>query len=79
MQARFVWTKEAPHAVDWTYSVVTTACPMANSSLVAYVADAWSTSVKFDDAAARSWLQQALEDGLSRDTMLVSLLSYSGA
>lgn len=43
---------------------------------MAYVADAWSTSVKFDDAAARSWLQQALEDGLSRDAMLVFHILY---
>ncbi|KAL5093626.1 hypothetical protein Trisim1_010357 [Trichoderma cf. simile WF8] len=71
MQARFLWRPEAAHSVDWTYSVITTACPSANSTILTYVADAWSTAFPFDSAFARSWLVQASADGLSRNALAV--------
>lgn len=71
MQARFLWRPEADHSVDWTYSIITSACPSANSSIMAYVADAYSTSTAYDNAVARNWLKQAMTDGLSRAALLV--------
>ena len=69
MQARFIWHPDAIHAVDWTYSIITTKCPTKNNTMLAYVADAWSTSVSFDDELAMNWLDQARTDGMSRDTL----------
>ncbi|KAL7952502.1 metallo-beta-lactamase superfamily protein [Trichoderma compactum] len=71
MQARFLWRPEAAHSVDWTCSVITTACPSANSTILTYVADAWSTAFPYDSAFARSWLVQASADGLSRNALAV--------
>lgn len=68
MQASFIWHPEAPHALDWTYSIVTTKCPNANSTMLAYVADVFSTSVPFDTQFAWGWLEQAVADGMSRNT-----------
>lgn len=73
MQARFLWRPEAAHSVDWTYSVITTACPSANSTILTYVADAWSTAFPYDSAFARSWLVQASADGLSRNALYASI------
>ncbi|KAK9444714.1 hypothetical protein VB005_01778 [Metarhizium brunneum] len=71
MQARFLWRPEADHSVDWTYSIITSACPSANSSIMAYVADAYSTSTAYDNAVARNWLKQAMTDGLSRAALVI--------
>ncbi|KAH8816530.1 metallo-beta-lactamase superfamily protein [Xylogone sp. PMI_703] len=71
MQARFLWSPEAAHAVDWTYSIVSKACPSANNSIVAYVADAWSTSLPIDDKLARTWVDQAVGDGLSKNALVI--------
>ncbi|KAL7952088.1 metallo-beta-lactamase superfamily protein [Trichoderma barbatum] len=71
MQARFLWRPESAHSVDWTYSIITSACPSANSTMLTYVADAWSTSVPSDPGFARSWLEQASADGLSRNTLAI--------
>jgi hypothetical protein len=69
MQARFLWQTEAVHSIDWTYSVITSACPTDNTSMLAFEADAWSTSVSWNPNLARNWAQQAMSDGMSRDTM----------
>jgi hypothetical protein len=69
MQARFLWRPEATHAVDWTYSIITTRCPQQNDTIMAYVADAWSTSFAYDNAFARYWLDQASADGMSRNAL----------
>jgi hypothetical protein len=69
MQARFIWHQEAPHAADWAYSLITTRCPTANSSMLAYEADAISTSSKTDLSLAYSWLDLAVSDGMSRNSM----------
>jgi hypothetical protein len=60
MQARFIWHEEAPHAVDWSYSIVTTRCPTANSTLT-----------HFATQLAYGWLDLAVADGMSYNTTLV--------
>ncbi|KAJ3530450.1 hypothetical protein NM208_g9323 [Fusarium decemcellulare] len=71
MQARFIWHEEAPHAVDWSYSIVTTRCPTANSTMLAYEADVFSTLTHFDTMPAYSWLDRAVSVGMSKDTIVV--------
>ncbi|EXA32923.1 hypothetical protein FOVG_15896 [Fusarium oxysporum f. sp. pisi HDV247] len=71
MQARFIWHSEAPHAADWSYSIVTTKCPTANSTMLAYEADAFSTLTHFDTQLAYGWLNLAVLDGMSRNTTVV--------
>ncbi|KAM0418903.1 hypothetical protein ACHAPT_012168 [Fusarium lateritium] len=71
MQARFIWHEEAPHAVDWSYSIVTTRCPSANSTMLAYEADAFSTLTHFDTQNAYRWLDQTVAAGMSNNTIVV--------
>ncbi|RTE84456.1 hypothetical protein BHE90_001057 [Fusarium euwallaceae] len=71
MQARFIWHEEAPHSVDWSYSIVTTRCPSANSTMLAYEADSFSTLTHFDPHFAYGWLNQAVADGMSNNTIVV--------
>jgi hypothetical protein len=40
MQVRAIWHDKFVHADDWMYFVWTTACPMAESPMVATIADA---------------------------------------
>lgn len=69
MQARFIWRPYTPHSADFTYAIVTSACPSADSSMLAYTADSFSTGFDTDKSVASQWLLQALDDGLSRDAM----------
>lgn len=69
MQARFLWRPGQPHCVDWTYAIVTTRCPTANSSILAYEGDAWQTGRGTDGNVAFRWLHDASADGLSRSAM----------
>ncbi|KAH6898054.1 hypothetical protein B0T10DRAFT_577522 [Thelonectria olida] len=71
MQARFIWHKEAPHSVDWSYAIVTTRCPTANSTMLAYEADAFSTLTHFATQLAYGWLDLAVADGMSYNTTVV--------
>ncbi|KAH7355636.1 hypothetical protein BKA66DRAFT_430002 [Pyrenochaeta sp. MPI-SDFR-AT-0127] len=71
MQARFLWQADTPHSADWTYAIVTTACPDINTSMLAYTADAVSTNFESDSNLADSWLLQAMSDGLSKNTMVI--------
>jgi len=69
MQARFLWQPNTPHSADWTYAIVTTVCPDANTSMLAYSADAVSTNFESDSNLGDSWLLQAMDDGMSKNTM----------
>lgn len=72
MQAWFMWQKEAVHSADWSYVMVTKTCPEPDSSMVVFNADIWSlklNALNFDNGDARQWLDQTLEDGLSKGAM----------
>ncbi|KFA68978.1 hypothetical protein S40285_08385 [Stachybotrys chlorohalonatus IBT 40285] len=71
MQARFIWRPYTPHSADFTYAIVTSACPSADSSMLAYTADSFSTGFDTDKSVASQWLLQALDDGLSRDAIVI--------
>lgn len=67
MQVRFLYQPDTPHAADWTYAVVT-ACPAANTSMLAYISDAVSTNFESDTSFGDAWVLQALGDSLSKNT-----------
>ncbi|KAI9148732.1 hypothetical protein HJFPF1_10774 [Paramyrothecium foliicola] len=67
LQARFLWQPEASHSSDWTYAMVTSACPDANSTMLAFTADSFNPTIALDSAVANGWLLQAIDDGLSRN------------
>lgn len=71
MQARFLWRPEAPHSADWSYAMVTSVCPDANTSMLAFTADSFNPSIALDSNIANAWLLQAASDGLSRNAMCV--------
>jgi hypothetical protein len=52
--------------------MVTTACPKADDAVVVFEADTWNpglVSDSLDEYETRTWLDQALNDGLSLNTM----------
>jgi hypothetical protein len=72
LQARFIWRPDTPHSADFTYAIVTSACPSADSSMLAFTADAFTslnTGFEVDKGLASQWLLQAIDDGLSRNAM----------
>jgi hypothetical protein len=71
MQARFLWRPHNVHAADWTYAVVTTSCPTASSSMIAFTADIYSDGYEFDYQLTNGWLLQSIEDGLSKSSIVV--------
>jgi hypothetical protein len=80
IQFRSMWRDENPHARDWTYSIAASACPGEDDGVVAFNADVWSPdpndggmgdAVRFDAGYARQWLDTAVQDGLSRGTVVV--------
>ncbi|KAH7325578.1 hypothetical protein B0I35DRAFT_493444 [Stachybotrys elegans] len=71
LQARFLWRPENPHSADWTYAMVTSTCPSSNSSMLAYTADIVSTGFEFTTYLAENWLLQAMDDGLSKNTIVI--------
>ncbi|KAM5344034.1 hypothetical protein ACJ41O_012571 [Fusarium nematophilum] len=73
IQAWFNWEKQATHAADWSYVTVTERCPTANSSIVAFEADAWEAGLDAEisnQGLMRQWLDQVLADGLTRDAIV---------
>ncbi|KAI9148722.1 hypothetical protein HJFPF1_10764 [Paramyrothecium foliicola] len=74
LQARFIWRPDTLHSADFTYAVVTSLCPSADSSILAFTADAWTslnTGFEVDSGNALQWLLQAIDDGLSRNAIVV--------
>ncbi|KFA51015.1 hypothetical protein S40293_09923 [Stachybotrys chartarum IBT 40293] len=74
LQARFIWRPDTPHSADFTYAIVTSACPSADSSMLAFTADAYTslnTGFEVDKGVASQWLLQAIDDGLSRNALVV--------
>lgn len=72
IQAWFNWEQQAVHAADWSYVTITERCPTANSTMVAFEADAWEAGLDAEisnQGLMRQWLNQILADGLSRDAM----------
>ena len=72
MQARFIWHPDAPHAKDWGYGIVTSACPQADEPIAVIEADVWNPGFSaegINTAEVRAWLEQTLRDGLSRNAM----------
>jgi len=60
------------HAADWSYAMVTSACPDKSSGIAVFNADAWSPgsdAIRFDIGFARQWLDQIADDGLSRSAV----------
>jgi hypothetical protein len=68
MQARFIWHPNTPHSADWTYAIVTSACPDADTSMLAFTADVISEGTVFDSLVGTSWLLQAIDDRASINT-----------
>jgi hypothetical protein len=65
MQVRAIWHNKFVHADDWMYFIWTTACPGADSPMVATIADAWSPGFigyEFDHLLASQYLDLARED-----------------
>ena len=80
MQARFIWESAAPHSEDWSYGIVTSACPNANETVAVFEADVWNPGFPdagLDQALARQWLDQAVADGLPKSTLYVNIYSKS--
>ncbi|KFA68552.1 hypothetical protein S40285_07054 [Stachybotrys chlorohalonatus IBT 40285] len=71
MQARFLWQPHTPHSVDWSYPMVTSACPDASSSMLGLTADSFNPTIALDSNIANSWLLQAIGDGLSRNAFVI--------
>ncbi|EEU37113.1 uncharacterized protein NECHADRAFT_52281 [Fusarium vanettenii 77-13-4] len=73
IQAWFNWEEQAVHAADWSYVTITERCPTANSTMVAFEADAWEAGLDAEisnQGLMRQWLNQILVDGLSRDAIV---------
>ncbi|KAM6509851.1 hypothetical protein FALCPG4_017491 [Fusarium falciforme] len=73
IQAWFNWEQQAVHAADWSYVTITERCPTANSTMVAFEADAWEAGLDAEisnQGLMRQWLNQILADGLSRDAIV---------
>jgi hypothetical protein len=71
-QLRLVWHEHSGHAEDQGYAIVTAACPKAEDQVVVFEADTWNpglTADGLDEYEARTWLDQALKDGLSINAM----------
>lgn len=74
MQARFIQESAAPHSEDWSYGIVTSACPGGNESVAVFEADVWNPGFPeagIDQALARQWLDQAAADGLPKSALYV--------
>ncbi|KAJ4304919.1 hypothetical protein N0V90_000447 [Kalmusia sp. IMI 367209] len=72
LQAWFMWEPQAAHAIDFTYAVVTFACPTATSPVIAFQADIWHPATGDERTSmqeARQWLDQTNTAGLTADTM----------
>jgi hypothetical protein len=70
IQAWFNWKQEAVHAADWSYAMITSACPDEDSGVAVFNADAWSpgtNATRWDQGFARQWLDQIADDGLGRN------------
>lgn len=75
MQIRFVLNDHAVHSIDWSYAIITTACPEPNDPIVVFEADAWNpgfSTESYDEYETRTSLDSAVNDGLSRNAMYVS-------
>ncbi|KAL7916698.1 hypothetical protein GGI35DRAFT_485828 [Trichoderma velutinum] len=76
MQVRAIWHPGFVHASDWMYFMWTTACPTANSPVVATLADAWSPGFigyEFDNNLAISYLNFAAADRMPHDYLVVPI------
>ena len=65
-----MWTKEAVHAADWSYAMVTAACPNETSGLAVFNADAWSpgtNGTRWDMGFAKQWIDQVFGDGMTKN------------
>ncbi|KAL7934339.1 metallo-beta-lactamase superfamily protein [Trichoderma chlorosporum] len=72
MQVRFMWRPEAAHSEDWSYAMITSSCPSADSSMVLYEGDAWSNVIiTFPDLVALQWLDQIRGDGVGQNAIVV--------
>jgi hypothetical protein len=77
VQVRAFWHHEAPHARDWSYSIASKACPVDGDGVLLFNADVWSPSaegvegLRWDTGYARQWLDQAVVDGIPRNTIVV--------
>ena len=85
MQAQFIWQSPAPHSEDYSYRIVTSACPNSNEIVALFEADVWTPGfpdVGIDHVVARQWLDQTVANGLPKSTLYVKISieskSYSG-
>lgn len=78
MQARFIWDSPAPHSEDWSYGIVTSACPKSSDGVALFEADVWSPgfpNIGIDQVVARQWLDQLVGNGLPKSTLYVHIPS----
>ena len=81
VQFRSFWREENPHAVDWSYSVATAACPANDTGVVVYVADvvspgfeqgvSTSDALRWDAGYARQFVLTAAQDGVPLSSTIV--------
>lgn len=70
-----MWESQAAHAIDFTYAVITCACPNTTSLVASFQADIWHPATGDERTSmrdARQWLDQTNAAKLSAETMLVS-------
>ncbi|KAH7166477.1 hypothetical protein EDB81DRAFT_839002 [Dactylonectria macrodidyma] len=73
-QAWFMWEPQGFHASDLSYSFVTTKCPSNDSPVAVFEADVWQAGVSpalSDQAQMRQWLDQVMNDGLTKDAIVL--------
>ncbi|KAH7139969.1 hypothetical protein B0J13DRAFT_478345 [Dactylonectria estremocensis] len=73
-QAWFLWEQQGSHAADLSYSFVTTKCPSNDSPVAVFEADVWQAGMppeQSDQALMRQWLDQVLNDGLTKDAIVL--------
>ncbi|KAL6712908.1 hypothetical protein ACLMJK_009463 [Lecanora helva] len=85
VQFRSFWHEDAPHAADWTFAMVTAACPTNDTAVALFVADVvdpgdsslfgegyeTANAVRWDAGYARQWILEAMGLGVPRSATLV--------
>lgn len=75
VQVRAIWRPNAPHAEDWSWLVVTKACPSEEDQMVIFEADVWNPddeNVRSDIGFSREWLQWLNEEGVRNNTIVTA-------
>jgi hypothetical protein len=76
MQARFIWESAPPHSEDWSYGIVTSACPEPDDAVAVFEVDIYNPGfpdLGIDQTEVRQWLDQAVADGLPKSALYVKV------